>query len=408
MKNTCLVFCCLVLFLGLPRVSLGAEQTWWKVQSVDTMKYSRDLARERLDDKSFEKVIDSQVKSIAQSGATHISLGTPYDKQFIPFLKKWVQASRSHGLRIWFRGNFSGWEGWFDYPKITRDQHLALTKEFLANNLELFVDGDIFSPCPECENGGPGDPRAIGDVAGYRDFVIKEYEITQTFFKNKSKAVLTGFFSSNMDVSSLVYDKDTLEKTGGLLVVDHYVASPQKLLTDLAKLHEKTGANIVLGEFGVPIPDIHGDMSEMQQASWLDEFLQGVIQLPFVVGLNYWTNTGGSTELWRANGAETKAVGVIKKYFKPNIISGKIVNDLGVPLEGVHITSGQREYYTDSEGTFALPTFEKSVNVNIYRSGYNKLVTSLGATGEKISLTKEKPSLVYRFRVWLYKQLFSR
>ena len=66
---------------------------------------------------------------------------------------------RKHGLSVWFRGNFSGWEEWFGYPKIKAYEHINKTRNFIINNPELFADGDIFTSCPECENGGPGDPR---------------------------------------------------------------------------------------------------------------------------------------------------------------------------------------------------------------------------------------------------------
>ncbi|MDP3888564.1 MAG: hypothetical protein Q8Q24_00825, partial [bacterium] len=92
-------------------------------KSIDTMKYSRDIAREKLNDPSFDKVIDTQVKNIADTGATHVAIATPYDEEFLPILKRWVSSARKYNLKVWFRGNWSGWEGWFDYPKIDRSTH---------------------------------------------------------------------------------------------------------------------------------------------------------------------------------------------------------------------------------------------------------------------------------------------
>ena len=85
------------------------------------MKYSRDLAREKLDDPSFDKIIDKQMADISATGANYVAIGTPYDAEFIPMLKRWVASARKHNLHVWFRGNFSGWEEWFDYPKIDHD-----------------------------------------------------------------------------------------------------------------------------------------------------------------------------------------------------------------------------------------------------------------------------------------------
>src|SRR3989304_760988 len=74
----------------------GAEEKAriWPVQAIDTMKYSRDLAREKLNDPSFDAVIDEQVRIIAETGATHVAIATPYDEEFLPFLTRWVSAAR--------------------------------------------------------------------------------------------------------------------------------------------------------------------------------------------------------------------------------------------------------------------------------------------------------------------------
>ena len=105
------------------------RNTFWSVRSIDTMKYSRDLSRQKLQDPRFDSVIDSQVSAIANTGATHVAIDTPYDPEFLPLLKRWVAAARKYNLHVWFRGNFSGWEQWFGYSKIDRKTHLEKTKE---------------------------------------------------------------------------------------------------------------------------------------------------------------------------------------------------------------------------------------------------------------------------------------
>src|SRR3989344_4870027 len=137
------------ILLVLPN-NISAKETYWEIQSIDTMKYSRDLAREKLQDRSFLVTIDSQVKKIAETGATHVAIGTPYDEEFIPYLKAWVDSARRYNLKVWFRGNFSGWEEWFNYPKIGRAEHLLKLASFISKNPHLFGDGDLFTTCPEC------------------------------------------------------------------------------------------------------------------------------------------------------------------------------------------------------------------------------------------------------------------
>lgn len=303
------------------------EAPLWNFMSIDTMKYSRDLAREKMESKSFEKVIDSQVKAIAKTGATHIAIATPYDDEFLPMLKKWVNSARKYHLKVWFRGNFSGWEGWFEYQKIDRPTHMQKTKDFISKNSGLFEDGDVFTPCPECENGGPGDPRMTGDVEGFRKFMIDEYSVTKEEFNKINKKVSSNFNSMNGDVASAVMDKPTTKAMDGIVTIDHYVSTPMKLIEKINQLSNATGGKIVLGEFGAPIPDINGDMSEDQQSEWISKALGLLSTNSNLVGLNYWTNQGSTTALWNDDGSEKKAVKAITNYYGVKIANPSSENN---------------------------------------------------------------------------------
>jgi hypothetical protein len=289
------------------------------IKSIDTMKYSRDIAREKENDKSFDLVIEKQIANIAQTGANYVAIGTPYDKEFVPFLKKWVEAARKNYLNVWFRGNLSGWEQWFDYPAIDRQTHTQMIKNFIKENPDLFADGDIFTSCSECENGGPGDPRITGDIKSFRNFLISEYETNVQVFKDINKEVKTGYFSMNYDVAKLIMDTSTTKALGGIVAIDHYVSSPDKLVSEAKILARNSGGKIIFGEIGVPIPDINGKMSEDQQAKWINEAFTDIFNSLDVIGVNYWVNVGGSTKIWNEDGSPRKAVAVIKKFYSPQI-----------------------------------------------------------------------------------------
>lgn len=288
----------------------------WQFRSIDTMKYSRDPSREKLIDPTYDVVIDQQVKDIAETGATHVAIATPYDAEFLPMLERWIRAARKYNLKVWFRGNWSGWEGWFDYPKITRAEHIAKTNAFIHQHPDLFQDGDIFSACPECENGGPGDPRMNGDVTGHRKFLIDEYNVTKQAFKDIGKHVASNYDSMNGDVARLIMDKPTTKALDGIVVVDHYVKTPDQLVSDIKQFAEQSGGKIVLGEFGAPIPDINGEMNEKEQALWIKESLQKLRETDELIGVNYWTNVGGSTHLWNNDGTPRKAVEEITNIYQ--------------------------------------------------------------------------------------------
>ncbi len=287
----------------------------WEIKSIDTVKYSRDLAREQMGSREFNTVIDKQISDIAATGVTHVAIGTPYDSEFVPFLKKWVDSARKNNLKVWFRGNFSGWEGWFGYQKIDRNTHKKLLEEFILKNPDLFREGDIFTSCPECENGGPGDPRYNRDIIGHRQFLIEEYDISGRAFDRINRLVKPGFYSMNYDVANLIMDKDTTKALGGLVVIDHYVKDPKKVAVDARIIAQKSEGKVVLGEFGAPIPDLHGNMSEQVQSDWIKEAMEEILKTPEVLGINYWTNVGGSAKLWEDNGKKRQSVDTLSTYF---------------------------------------------------------------------------------------------
>lgn len=291
------------------------RKTIWGFQSIDTMKYSRDLSREKMHDESFNFVIDTQVKKIATTGATHVAIATPYDEEFFPILQRWVTAARKYNLKIWFRGNWSGWEEWFGYPKIDMHTHIMKTQEFILKHPDIFQDGDIFTACPECENGGPGDPRITGDIEGHRQFLIYEYLITKSAFIQIGKKVASNYNSMNGDVASAVMDKATTKSLDGIVAIDHYVTTPEELVAKINQIATQSGGKVVLGEFGAPIPDINGDLTEAQQAAWISQALSLLVKTPNIIGINYWTNQGSSTALWNDDGSEKKAVSVIKNFY---------------------------------------------------------------------------------------------
>lgn len=310
----------LTLIMGhiLPSIKIDTSPppaNHWQIDSIDTMKNSRDLALQDLSDPGYVNDVQRQMADIAATGANYVAIDTPYDPQFLPVLQTWVHAARTHGLHVWFRGNFSGWEGWFNYSRITEEQHLAMTKKFILSNPGLFQNGDIFTSCPECENGANLQTGDEAQVIAYRAFLIQEYAVTKDAFAQIHKNVASNFFSMNADVARAVMDRQTTEALDGIVVIDHYVLTPQELASDTEQISQQSGGSIVLGEFGAPIPDLQGSMTQAQQAQWLSQSLQLLSEDPTLIGVNYWDNLGGSTALWNPDGSPRKAVAVLKKYY---------------------------------------------------------------------------------------------
>ena len=393
-----------VIFLLKAPTTALARSTFWEIQSIDTVKYSRDLAKEKEDDFAFAQTIDAQMKKIAEVGATHVAIGTPYDPEFTPYLRLWVNSARKYGLNIWFRGNFAGWEGWFNYSRITPDEHKSKVSKFIEKNPELFKEGDIFTPCTECENGTIGDPRETGNVEGFRKLLIDEYKIASGTFNKINKKVKTGFFSMNGDVAKLIMDKETTKKLGGVVVVDHYVKGPKELAYDVQELAKNSGGQIVLGEIGVPIPDIHGVMNETQQNFWLSEALYSLSQNPNVIGLNYWVLEGGSTQIWPNTSKKAAAV-TLSTYFSPPLIKGKVSDEINNPLSNVVISINGKTWETDNQGEFEVPLVPSASKLLIQKDNYQE--TSLespksGAVNE-IVLKRTKDGFFFSIKKILFK-----
>lgn len=381
------------------------DQVWWKFQSIDTMKYSRDLAKVVLHDPSFDAVIDDQMKRIASTGVTHVAIATPYDEEFYPVLKRWASAARKYHLNIWFRGNWSGWEGWFGYSKITREEHIEKTKKFILNHPDIFIGGDVFSTCPECENGGPGDPRQNKDTDRYRAFLIDEYQASRAEFQQIGKNVAVNFDSMNGDVAKLIMDKETTKQLGGIVVIDHYVASVEDLERDIREIAQKSGGKIILGEFGAPIEDVHGKMKDDEQSHYIDRAFTRLANMPEVVGINYWVGFGGSTALWHENGEEKKSVAIIRSFFKPELLSGEIINANGKPINNAKIFLREREFQVDRQGKFYLPYVGTGQTFLVDAKGYVSKEIKSPYDKKDLTITLENvehESLVTRFKRFFF------
>lgn len=374
----------------------------WDVQSIDTMKVSRDRARERsinIDD------IERQLGLIKETGATHVAIATPYDKEFNTFRSQWVNAARMHGLKVLFRGNHSGWEGWFEYPAITRQEHIRKTATFIRENPGIFENGDIFEPCPECENGGTGDPRRNGDAPGHRDFLKELHNVSQSEFKKQNKEVEI-LFSTNGDVAKLIFDKDTTETIGGTVALDHYVKTGKQISEDASAQALASNAKIYLNELGVPIPDIHGSLSEQEQWHWLLDAFDAIAKNRNISGVNYWVHIGGSTALWNLDETPRVGIAALERYYNPWSIYGVVVDTRGLPLEGVSVSNAFGLSITDEEGYFELPSVDEAVTAHAWKDEYIPVDITLNEeeaeTQQLIVMDRVKESLLFRIQKALY------
>lgn len=365
----------LALIIRVP--SIYASSTFWQIEAVDTMKMSRDVSRES----DILSRISKYVDAAAKLQPTHITVATPYDEEFYPVLSKWVAEIHSKKIHVWFRGNWSSWEGWFGYPLFKNYQdHHAKTENFIKQHRELFEEGDIFTPAPEPENGGFGDPRLSYEKAVlYRQFLIDSYNACMRGKEAIGINFTCGYFSMNGDIVRDILTPDTVSRMGGVVVVDHFVSSPQKLAQDLKDFHEKYNAKVVLGEFGAPIPDIHGDLTQEEQKEYVGQDFTELTKLSsFLLGVNYWTVFGGSTHVVEDNLDERPVADIIRAYYQPIQISGIISDEFGNRIEGAIVTSDRASASSSAVGgkyTLKIPKILTRVSVS--KTGYNLIETEV-------------------------------
>lgn len=391
--------------------------TLWQYQCIDTMKLSRDGARSMLTKPDYQATIKKTVDTIAGMGANCIALGTPYDEEFVPFLTLWVQDARQAHLHVWFRGNFSAREGWFSYPKtMTAQAQLDATQHFITSHPDLFRDGDIFTPAPEAENTWSAKGTAQpSEYPAFRQYLITEKTVAGAAFSRIGKNVETDWLSMSGGVAKGVLDQSTIDKIGGIVTLDHYVKDPGAMDEYINFFHDTYHATLVLGEFGAPIPDINGDMSEDEQAAFVDALLRRLYaHAADIKAVNYWVLSDSSTALLNTDGTPRKVVDVLKKYYIPAIISGTVVDDAGDPVQHVVLSAndGMTKTSTDKNGYYRIVVPAENTTIQFSHADYATANTTIAITkgGEwkqNISLKPANADIIYTIKL-LFKNLWLK
>lgn len=401
----------IVLLLFHPFVNASfASSTLWEYQCIDTMKTSRDKARTWKDRPDLLDHIKKEVEEVRVLGANCIAISTPYDSEFIPYMMLWVKAARENNLHIWFRGNFSGWEGWFDYPKGMDEQDLfQKTQNFITTNPDLFEDGDMFTAAPEGENGGPFNQVEVDEYNRFRKFLIQENQITKDAFDSIGKSVSVNWFSMNGGLARRMLDQKTVDGMDTLVTIDHYIKTPEEMGEFVDYFYKKFSSPVVIGEFGAPIPEINGNMSQMEQANFVESLFQQLYEKKDRVrGVNYWTLYDGSTAVLNEDLSEKPVAEVLKKYFKPYMIAFSVTNSLHEPISDatVQVNGTEEVLTTDMNGKTDITTPNSDIEITVKKEGYEiareKYRLLQKESIRSITLTPTHPGILYRIRLFFH------
>jgi hypothetical protein len=194
-------------------------------------------------------------------------------------------------------------------------------------------------------------------------------------------------------VARLVMDKETTKRSGGFVTIDHYVQSPQKLASDVREIATETDGRVILGEFGVPIPGVHDGMSEAQQAAWMQSALDLLVDVPALAGINYWTSFGKSSALWAPNGRGMQGAAVLKSYYVPKALRGKITDRAGKPIALASVQSPGKRAGTDASGSFVLPYVKRAGEIRVSATGFDDRTVAfkdVGGDNLEVSLDRQE------------------
>ena len=232
-----------------------------------------------------------------------------------------------------------------------------------------------------------------------RDFLKSLDVVSRQAFNQINKKVSTNYFSMNGDVARLTMNVETTDDLGDIITIDHYVKSPKKLTQDINDIGNKSQGSVVLGEFGAPIPDIHGEFDDAQQAAWLESALSEIAASPKLIGVNYWVNAGGSTALWDDDGKAHSGVRSLAKFFKPDSVFGVVSDELGKPIIGAIVKTSYRQTITDKRGYYQLPFLaDKNAWLEVSAKGYNtnKITMNNQRTQRNVTLKLSRESLTFK------------
>ena len=211
----------------------------------------------------------------------------------------------------------------------------------------------------------------------------------------------------NMDVAKLVMDQKTTSKMGGLVVVDHYVSTPKQLTDGLLQISKQSGGKVMLGEWGVPIPDINGKMTDEQRAKWMTEALKNMTGLgDNLIGVNYWLALGGSTALWSDKDLKSSGMSeVVKKYYSPGVIYGRILDEFGQPVEGAKVSIDGNDVFSQADGYYQYNTVEPVDLITISHEDFKQNFVVSPELDEQtdIILEKENKNFISKLLSWIEK-----
>ncbi len=289
----------------------------WKLQSVDTMKWSKDTMRGQ----KTESEILSLVKKDKKLGLTHMTVDCPYDdySDYDPVIEsgykeKWLNNIRANNMNVWHRQHFNEWEGDYDFQKITprttpsralgdaagvlagtdTSSWLYLHYNYIKTHSSEFVAGDIFSPIAEIENAGYAGATTdqFSDAMELWEFIRDLITVCNRAFADigLEDEIYIGFFGHSGYTVMNKIDEFTVD-CEKFLSIDHYVFDDTTMSSDLDTIIDYFDVPLHIGEWGN-----YQDSDETTNATLVTTIYNVFSGKTDIFGVSYWDDIGGSYE----------------------------------------------------------------------------------------------------------------
>lgn len=288
----------------------------WELQSVDVMKYSKDV----LCSPPTTTFVDAQLDKAVDIGANFVAVSGYYDEPScnstgaITTLTRWVEGARAHDLHVWFRFKNKAFEGDYSTTKSTSPdgmRHQKLMVDWIAAHANLIEEGDIFTPNAEPQNGGINGvtfcAASVCQFTGKADFnlwlrqthTMADLAIKAQGFTNVKIGyygfdgfIVAGLGNPDWQGQSQL-EASTIAMMGNV-AIDHYPETiGHTLEQDLPYIKTAIGSTtpIIISEYGYI-----SSGTESARAAGVTAFMEDAAAEPNVDGFNYWHFGPGGNE----------------------------------------------------------------------------------------------------------------
>ncbi len=306
------------LSVYIPRARAENLKNLRDFTSVDIMKLTKDVLTNQPSDADIASVVNAlsklNVKYIAIAVPMDASVDYPASNKPAPrtaeaFTQAWADAIHKAGIKVLWRGTWSGVEGIYNFKKLVGPARvdssvwLNKTSAYITSHPIYFQDGDIWAPMPERTEGIFQDstsflPYVGGIQANYVNFFNSLKTTSDAAFAQINKAVITGWTANNFSEVKSGWMPASLYSSAGLISVDYYGTkhTPQEMRVDLTAVYQKTHRQIFLQEWS---DYWDGNLSIAARQAYLDSMYAVFQQLAnkgILAGFNYWGGWSNSVE----------------------------------------------------------------------------------------------------------------